>query len=186
MEITERKPLSKKLRFEIFKRDGFQCQYCGNVPPAVTLEPDHIDPVANGGTNDIDNLITACFDCNRGKGHRLLSSVPKTVTEKAATLAEREEQLKAYQEIVRQKQARLEEEVDQIYDIYLAYVPNAEITDSARTSIRIFIEKLGMFEVEEAMEMSGDKLKYYRNRIFKYFCGICWNKIRELDSRRQT
>lgn len=62
-----RKPVSRSLRFEIFRRDGFVCRYCGSRPPDVVLEVDHIDPVANGGTNDEVNLITSCFDCNRGK-----------------------------------------------------------------------------------------------------------------------
>ncbi len=34
----ERKPLSKKMRFDVFKRDGFQCQYCGAMPPNIVLE----------------------------------------------------------------------------------------------------------------------------------------------------
>jgi hypothetical protein len=39
----------------------------------VILNVDHIMPVAEGGTNDIMNLITSCFDCNSGKGARQLS-----------------------------------------------------------------------------------------------------------------
>ena len=41
--------ISKKLRFEVFKRDGFQCQYCGKTPPAITLEIDHINPKSKRG-----------------------------------------------------------------------------------------------------------------------------------------
>lgn len=63
----KRIPISKKLRFEVFKRDSFTCQYCGNESPDVLLEIDHIDPVSKGGKNNILNLITACKDCNRGK-----------------------------------------------------------------------------------------------------------------------
>jgi len=70
---NKRKGLSKKLRFEVFKRDSFKCQYCGNTSPDVILEVDHIKPVKEGGTNDITNLITACGDCNSGKGANLLS-----------------------------------------------------------------------------------------------------------------
>lgn len=66
------KPLSKKLRFEVFKRDSFTCQYCGRRPADVVLEVDHINPRANGGDNDLLNLITACSDCNRGKSKTLL------------------------------------------------------------------------------------------------------------------
>lgn len=63
-----RKPLSKKIRFRVFQRDNFTCQYCGRSAPEVELHVDHIRSVANGGDNDMENLITACKDCNLGKG----------------------------------------------------------------------------------------------------------------------
>ena len=63
-----RSPLSPRLRMDVLKRDKYVCQYCGACGPAVELEIDHIIPVSRGGTDDIDNLKTACFDCNRGKG----------------------------------------------------------------------------------------------------------------------
>lgn len=68
--MAERKSLSKSVRFEVFKRDAFTCQYCGAKAPDVILEVDHIKPVYEGGTNEIVNLITSCRDCNRGKGKR--------------------------------------------------------------------------------------------------------------------
>lgn len=71
-EKQQRVNPSKKLRFEVFKRDCFTCQYCGAQPPNTTLEVDHIHPVAEGGKTAIDNLITACEPCNRGKGKQLL------------------------------------------------------------------------------------------------------------------
>jgi len=71
--MVERKPLSKKIRFEVFKRDSFTCQYCGSKAPDVILEIDHIKPVAKGGKNEIINLVTSCFDCNRGKSKNELS-----------------------------------------------------------------------------------------------------------------
>lgn len=64
----KRKGLSKKIRFQVLRRDNFTCQYCGRKAPAVCLEIDHIKSVALDGDNDIDNLITACHDCNIGKG----------------------------------------------------------------------------------------------------------------------
>lgn len=69
--MAQREAIGKKLRFEVFKRDGFCCQYCGGNAPNVNLEVDHVIPVAEDGTNDIDNLITACENCNRGKGARI-------------------------------------------------------------------------------------------------------------------
>src|ERR1043166_5770992 len=93
----KRKALSKKTRFDTFKRDGFRCQYCGAHPPGVLLHVDHVVAVAGGGTNDIDNLVTACEPCNLGKGARSLQVVPQSLAEKAAAVAEREEQLLGYQ-----------------------------------------------------------------------------------------
>ena len=57
------------MRFEVLKRDGFQCRYCGARAPDVMLEVDHIDPVSLGGSDDFLNLTTACQDCNRGKSN---------------------------------------------------------------------------------------------------------------------
>lgn len=42
----------------------------------MRLHVDHIHPQSRGGTNDLDNLVTACSDCNIGKGARLLGPVP--------------------------------------------------------------------------------------------------------------
>lgn len=69
---NSRAPLSKKIRFEVFKRDSFTCQYCGRTAPDVILHVDHIHPIFNGGDNEIINLITSCQPCNLGKGKREL------------------------------------------------------------------------------------------------------------------
>jgi len=65
-----RPPISQKLRYAILKRDREQCVKCGASPKKnseVTLEVDHIIPVAEGGTNDPKNLQTLCWSCNQGK-----------------------------------------------------------------------------------------------------------------------
>lgn len=71
--MMERAAIRKSVRFEVFKRDSFTCQYCGEKAPDVVLEVDHITPVADGGTNDILNLVTSCRECNAGKSDRRLS-----------------------------------------------------------------------------------------------------------------
>jgi hypothetical protein len=67
--------ISKSVRFEIFARDAFTCQYCGRRPPDVVLELDHIHPRSKGGTDDLINLVTSCWDCNRGKSAKIISEV---------------------------------------------------------------------------------------------------------------
>ena len=71
--MAQRKPLSKTTLFEVFKRDSFTCQYCGSKAPDVILEIDHINPVSKGGDNEMMNLLTSCFTCNRGKTDRIIS-----------------------------------------------------------------------------------------------------------------
>lgn len=68
-----RRSLGKKVRFEVFARDGFSCRYCGRQSDSVKLVVDHIVPVCQGGTNDQDNLVTSCVDCNAGKGGKTIS-----------------------------------------------------------------------------------------------------------------
>lgn len=72
IEIKRVRNISKSLRFDVFQRDGHTCQYCGRKPPDVELEIDHLLPVAEGGTDEFDNLVTSCFDCNRGKSAKII------------------------------------------------------------------------------------------------------------------
>lgn len=67
-EIQIASPISLRLRFAILERDGYRCVYCGRSSQGVSLEVDHVIPRACGGSNDSTNLVTACFDCNHGKG----------------------------------------------------------------------------------------------------------------------
>jgi predicted nucleic acid-binding Zn ribbon protein len=63
-----------KLRWEVFKRDGFKCQYCGRgINEKIILQVEHIIPKSKGGETILNNLITSCFECNSGKGDDLLS-----------------------------------------------------------------------------------------------------------------
>jgi hypothetical protein len=63
--------VSKRLRYEILRRDNHACRYCGATAPDAKLVVDHVTPTALGGTDTPDNLVTACEPCNSGK-----SSVP--------------------------------------------------------------------------------------------------------------
>lgn len=60
------------IRVSVFHRDGYKCVFCGRSSQEVKLEVDHIIPFVKGGSHDLINLQTLCFDCNRGKGARRL------------------------------------------------------------------------------------------------------------------
>lgn len=59
--------ISKRLRFEILKRDEFRCVYCGATPKEQELQVDHVIPKVLGGQDTPENLATACEPCNSGK-----------------------------------------------------------------------------------------------------------------------
>ncbi len=59
------------LRDEVFARDGYTCQYCGDR--GTSLQCDHIIPVSRGGSNDLTNLQTACKKCNQSKHNKTIS-----------------------------------------------------------------------------------------------------------------
>lgn len=174
---TPRKFMSKSLRFEVFKRDSFTCQYCGAHPPQVILEVDHIVPVAGGGLNDQDNLITACFDCNRGKAARSLDVAPQSLADKAAATAEAELQLAGYSAILTAQRERIEYDVWRVFEHWTG---KTETTRDKFTSVQTFVKRLGKNDVLEAVDIAISRGMTAANE-WRYFCGVCWAKIRERE-----
>ncbi len=174
---SERKSLSKTTRFEVFKRDVFTCQYCGRNPPVVTLELDHINPVSNGGNDDFENLVTSCFDCNRGKGSRLLSSIPKSLSDTAQEIAEKELQIKGYYQTLKLKKLRVERELNKINALYFRLI-GCQLQEAELIKIRRLIEKLGFETIKDAMEIAFTRsdVRYPLN----YFFGVCFTKIKQI------
>lgn len=57
-------------RANIFRRDGYTCQYCGDGFATEDLTFDHVIPAVQGGPKTWENIVTACVPCNRRKGPR--------------------------------------------------------------------------------------------------------------------
>ena len=55
-------------RFNVFLRDKFECQYCGD---RNDLTFDHVLPRSKGGLTTWDNVVAACAPCNLRKANRL-------------------------------------------------------------------------------------------------------------------
>jgi len=64
--------LPAQVRFAILQSEGFRCRYCrrSGSTPRVVLRVDRVVPQAAGGATSEDNLLTACEECNLGKGAR--------------------------------------------------------------------------------------------------------------------
>ncbi len=66
---ADRKPAFT--RFNVFLRDEWECQYCGEPFRTNDLTFDHVIPRARGGKTSWTNIVTACRSCNTIKGHKL-------------------------------------------------------------------------------------------------------------------
>ena len=61
----------KFTRDNLFERDDYRCQYCGNHFDAVHLNMDHVIPRDRGGRTSWENIVTSCIKCNSRKANRL-------------------------------------------------------------------------------------------------------------------
>lgn len=126
----------------------------------------------------MDNLITSCSSCNLGKSANSLTDVPLSLQDRAKIVEESEFQLKEYSKIMQQKKERLYDEKW----LVAARLENKEFVDEFNShelkTIEQFIDKIGYFEVEDAAELAFNKFPYKSQNKFKYFCGICWNKVK--------
>jgi len=177
----KRKQLSKKARFEVFKRDGFVCHYCGAKPPQALLQVDHILPVSKGGTNDFDNLITSCQACNLGKSNTLLNDVKPDMRNAIREMKERESQIEEYRKYVKKAKRRLDVGVGDIESIFQETFPDLEFADSFRITIKS--QFLANLDVDECMAAMVKACGMMENKggdaAIKYFCGICWRTIKK-------
>lgn len=70
LEKTERIVIPPSGRKYVYERDNFQCQSCGKKATETQLNVDHIIPLAKGGSNDLSNLQTLCYQCKKAKSSR--------------------------------------------------------------------------------------------------------------------
>lgn len=161
--MNNRVAISKKLRFEVFKRDKFTCQYCGKQAPNVILEADHINPVSKGGTNELLNLTTSCYDCNRGKTNTKLDddSVVVKQRKQLELLQERREQI----DLMFQWKNELNKIDGDITDMVIDYIDNKidnfSLNDSGKLKIAAFTKKYGLADILESVDISATKYLRY-------------------------
>jgi len=191
--VTKRKAIPKKMRFEVFKRDSFKCQYCGKSAPEVILHADHINPVYEGGRNTLTNLITSCEACNLGKGKRKLSDNTAVEKQKAQLdeLNERRIQL--------EMMMKWREGLNEIEDTKLKYVREKweshakpfTITENGVKNLKSIVGKFPLEVVLDSIEASCGQYLRTDNKgkvtiesvqkSFDYIGKICANKKREQE-----
>lgn len=176
--MAKRKSLTKKIRFEVFKRDSFTCQYCGRMAPDVVLEIDHIKPVKEGGDNNILNLITSCFDCNRGKGKRNLNKNDelKKQQEELKKINIKREQLKMMVEWREELELFEEEQARKIEYIFKKETGH-KFLENGIVKIKKLIKKFGFDEVYLSTKISLEQYYDFTDKtpeiVFDYIPKIC-------------
>lgn len=186
--------LSVRVRFEVFKRDSFTCQYCGKHPPDVLLEVDHIVPRAAGGTDDITNLTTACKECNGGKSSRLLEEGTAPVVNRAVVddLRERTEQAAAYVELVGQQEGLTDKQIGLVNQRWAHAFRADTIEEEDRTvwrfdypgrfpdeaSVRRFLRQIPVAEVIAAIDITASRFTRPDQDTCLFFYKICWRRIK--------
>jgi hypothetical protein len=196
----EREPIGKRLRFEIFKRDRFRCVYCGRTPPVIVLHVDHFVPVAGGGDNDPANLFTSCSDCNLGKSDKLIANaLPQISPDEIDELAERVDQMQAYQHWRAEYDRQLDVEVGKIWSAWIddfggdVYDGDDGLThydfDGSRPTRKMLREYLEELPTEEIISAVG-KTSWRRRKgleyggILPYFYGTCRNMAQRAKEER--
>lgn len=185
--MTSRIAVSKKTRFEVFKRDRFTCQYCGAKAPEVVLHADHIHPVAEGGSNDIMNLVTACAACNGGKGARTLDD-RSAVERQRSQIEELEERREQLEMMLAWRDAAQAEVVDTVDAIAVrmgergVYVPN----ESGKANIRKWLKRFSLAEVLGAVDESFDHyMKFSEDEPDKDSWELAFAKVPAIASLRR-
>lgn len=148
--------VSKRVRFEVFKRDKFTCQYCGRSAPDIVLHCDHITPKASGGTDDILNLVTSCADCNLGKGARELSDNTAIVKRRKQLeeLQERRDQLEMLLEWHREL-ASLNDDIVQKLAAFWGDLADCTVTSTGLDHIKSWLRNFSESEILECMRISA-------------------------------
>ena len=68
-EYEKRKTAIRYSKHNVFLRDGYTCQYCGDDVSKKTATLDHVLPVSHGGKTTFENTVCACATCNANKGN---------------------------------------------------------------------------------------------------------------------
>lgn len=181
--------ISKRLRYEILRRDNHTCRYCGAAAPDATLTIDHVIPTALGGSDKSDNLVAACKDCNAGK----TSSNPDApLVDEVADDAVRWS--KAIAAAGAEMLAELKERDDlhqQFADAWNAWTYGPEnnrkhipIDPSWRESVDALLAAgLPMPALLECINTAMTRKSVKHENRFRYMCGVAWRKVEKIRER---
>jgi len=176
--------ISKRLRFEILRRDNHACRYCGASAPEAQLTVDHVIPVVLGGTDEPANLVTACVPCNSGKtsaspDQPLVEDVSADALRWANAIAEAANTLL----LDHGRRVELRERFLNAWTTW-TYGPKHqefELPSTWMNSVdQILAAGLPIEVLCECVDLTMGATHVRRENLFRYMCGIAWRKVREI------
>ena len=178
--------LSKRTRFEIFRRDEHICQYCGQKAPDVTLHVDHIIPVALGGDDKPGNLVTACVDCNQGKtsispDSPIVAAISSRSAEYALANLNRAARIESELEA-------MEEYEEEFLSLWESYSFNdgtkVSLPSDWRNSMKVWWKmSVPLSLISSAVTTAMGAKNVSGDGVFPYFAGVVWRTLDEFDMR---
>lgn len=176
--------ISRRLRYEILRRDDHACRYCGDRAPDVKLTVDHVIPIALGGTDEPSNLVTACQPCNAGKSASAPDApIVEGVKDDALRWSAAMNEAAAIQAKRREERNAFIEAFDTAWLRWRTENGEGDLLprpDSWKDSVgRLFDFGLEFEVVAEAIDSAMRRRTWGDHGEFKYFCGICWGILRE-------
>lgn len=183
--------VSKRLRYEILRRDNHTCRYCGAKAADAKMTVDHVTPIALGGTTEPANLVTACADCNAGKSSTSPDApIVENVADDALRWSKAMERATEIEKGTRDKLRPIIEAVDgrwcdwhttttpvRGYGGEPEEVPLPRPSDWKRTVENFIATGLSQEDLIEAVEITMDAKGVYNKNLWRYFCGVCWRRI---------
>ena len=173
---------SKRLRFEILKRDGFACRYCGVTAVAAPLHVDHVVPEAKGGTDDPANLVTACRDCNLGKSDRSLDESRLAASITADELREQAETVTAYLDAQKSLEAARAGVTDWLVGIWQEDVDGRGMPRPLARALGAVASKHRLEDIASAIRAVGKKGLRRDDDRARYFYGV----LRKMRADREA
>lgn len=184
--------LTKRLRYEILRRDNHTCRYCGESAPDVKLTVDHVLPVALGGKDDATNLVAACRDCNAGKSSShpdqpLIDQVSDDAIRWAQAVVHASQEIEKYIG----DRTKYINAVRKHWNSY-GYGPSDNrhkvlVPSGWRDSVRTFMRRgLPLSAFREAIDITMDRDMVALPGKWRYCMGIAWKMLDDIEETAKT
>lgn len=179
--------VSKRLRYEVLRRDNHTCRYCGARAPEVEITVDHVVPVSLGGTDEPSNLVAACGDCNGGKTSSspdapLVADVAERALEWAQAMQRAQSAMLADIKARETDRAQFKEWWDGWgHGTGVSFTPIPKDSGWWVTVDQLIAAGLPLPALKDCIDLAMTHRKLKDENRFRYMCGVAWRKVGDMN-----